>query len=459
MDGRPGLSYLEKGPIGNGSDPVDAEGISELRNFIVVPINNRELLSHRRKLLEEDPIQKDIKRMEIQSGATADSLFSAIYQSSSSAGYLATASMSRGIDLYQKGNYDDSIKDFKRVIAVDPNSDNAVKAYSLLGAAYTYLNRTDDAIDAYKAAVRISPSDDTLHITLGNIYFGQDRYPEAETEYQTAVRLNSQSVTNWYSLGQVYLKTGRYDEAEKAFKKITQISPQSYNGYYGLGQVDYKRADYEEAVQQFQKVSEMKRDFAYVHVDLGYAYADMGDTDNASQQVKILNEVDPASANLLRTYLYKTSHPKFLAAYPDNGFNVTLGPGTALSSLDPSLSNAHASKNFTMNFIFSKDMDTASVQNPYNWNIMRAPDRTPGSAYNWGLPIPSTETQVVLFPKTVVFDPDSLIAQVTFQVKQNASADGTIDPSHIMFKFSGADVYGNAMDPAADEYSGISVMV
>jgi tetratricopeptide (TPR) repeat protein len=397
--------------------------------------------------------------MSIQSGVTAFELFSTIFQSSINVDSVVTAAMSRGIELYQKEDYAGSITEFKRVAALAPNSDNAVKAYNFSGSAYLRLDRTDDAINAYKSAIRLSPYDDTLHVTLGNVYFDQKRYAEAETEYQTSVRLNSQSATNWYSLGQAYLATEKYDDAEQAFTKITQLSPLSHSGHYGLGQVAYKRGDYDQAIKEFRNVLELKRDFTYAHVDLGYAYADKGDFDNAKQQIKILNNSDTSQADLLSEYVYKVSPPELLAAYTTGGFDVSLGPGTAVSELDASLAVAGSSKYFTMNFIFSKDMDTASVRNPYNWQLGRAAYGAPGGAYNWGLATPSTDTPVLLYPASVLYDPDTLTAEVTFRVNQNTSANGTIDPSHIIFKFTGEDVYGNAMNPAADEYGGFSKIV
>ena len=399
--------------------------------------------------------------MDIQSSANAaDALFSAINDRSNTTATLVNAALSRGIDLYQNGDYEGSITEFKRAIGMDPISDNAIKAYNFTGMAYLQLDRPDDAIKTYKTAMRVSPTDDTLHVALGNIYFDQNNYTDAEKEYKAAVNLNSQSATNWYSLGQAYLSTNKYDEAEDAFTKVTRISSQDYSGYYGLGQVSYKQGEYGDAIQQFLKVAEMKPDFTAVHVDLGYAYADTGDLDQANQQVKTLNNSnDTGSANLVSSYIYKVSSPKILAAYTAGGFNVKLGPGTQLSALDSSLSGAGASEYFTMDFIFSKSMDPTSVRNPYNWQINRATFGTSGGAYNWGLPVSSSEIPVAPYPVSVAYNPDSLTAEVTFQLSQNASADGTIDPSHIIFKFSGQDVYGNSMNSAADEYGGFSKVV
>lgn len=368
--------------------------------------------------------------------------------------------MTRGIDLYTNGNYEGAVTEFKRVAALSPVSDNAITAYNYSAMAYLKLGRTDDAIKTYKTAMRVSPTDDTLHLALGNIYYDQNNYDSAVKEYQAAVNLNSQDTTNWYSLGQALISTGNYDKAEDAFTKVKQIAPQDYSGYYGLGQVSYKQGDYEKAIGLFQKVLEIKHDFTAAHVDLGYAYADMGDFDKAKEQVKLLNgSDDQSSASLLDSYIYQKTPPKLFAAYTAGGFDVSLGPGTEVSTLAPSLSTGRASKTFTMDFIFSKSMDAASVQNPYNWQISRAAYGTPGGAYNWGLSVPSTEAQISLNPINVVYKADQLTAEVTFQIKQNSSADATIDPSHIIFKCAAKDAYGNAMDTSANEYGGFSAIV
>jgi tetratricopeptide (TPR) repeat protein len=397
--------------------------------------------------------------MEIDS-SRINALFSAISDRSSTTATLVNAALSRGIDLYQNGDYEGSISEFKRVIGLDYSSDNAIKAYNYTGMAYLRLDRPDDAIKTYQAAIRVSPTDDSLHLALGNIYFDQKNYTTAEKEYKAAVKLNSQSKTNWYSLGQAYLSTNQYDEAEDAFTNLKRISSQDYSGDYGLGQVYYKRGEYSDAIQQFKKVLEMKHDFTAAYVDLGYAYADTGDLEQAKQQVKNLSNADDTySADLLSSYIYKVSPPKILAAYTAGGFNVALGPGTKLSNLDSSLSDPGALKSFTLNFIFSKDMDSASVQNPLNWQINRAGFGTPGGAYNWGLPGSSSEVSVALNPVSVRYTPDSLTAEITFQLRQNATADGTIDPSHILFKFIGQDTYGYSMNSTADEYGGFSKIV
>jgi predicted GH43/DUF377 family glycosyl hydrolase len=112
-----------------------------------------------------------------------------------------------------------------------------------------------------------------------------------------------------------------------------------------------------------------------------------------------------------------------------------------------------------MSFVFSKDMDTASVLNRYNWSISRASITQNNGVYNGGLTVPTTEATILPIPLSIAYDDTTKTATVQFRISQNAKGDATIDPKHIVFKFSGIDTYAKAMDTSADEYSGFSGIV
>ncbi|MGD8409168.1 MAG: hypothetical protein PVF25_03320, partial [Desulfobacterales bacterium] len=59
-------------------------------------------------------------------------------------------------------------------------------------------------------------------------------------------------------------------------------------------------------------------------------------------------------------------------------------------------------------------------------------------------------------PKSVYYDEKNLTATIYFTIRQNEAGDGTIDPNHIEFKFSGKDAYGYKMNPKYDQFMGFS---
>jgi hypothetical protein len=200
------------------------------------------------------------------------------------------------------------------------------------------------------------------------------------------------------------------------------------------------------------------KDFGYAYLELGYVYADLKEFEKAQEQVSILSSIDQSLAIQLSSYIYLQKSPQILAVHSTD-FMSTGGPGTNVSDLDPLLSEPNASKYFTMHFIFSKPMDASTVASPVYWSISRADGQNRGGIYNWGLPLAPTEVYLSPVPVSVVYHEDSQTADVIFKIDQNASGNGTLDPSHLVFKFRGLDVYGQAMDPAADEYSYLSMIV
>lgn len=374
---------------------------------------------------------------------------------------LALFAMAGGTKEDQAGNYQGAAQDFTLSISYNPSQSNVVTAENLIGTADIEDNNTAGAINAYKSSIAADSQNDATYVSLGNIYFSQKNYTDAEKNYATAVSLNPTSSKDLYSLGQAYLSEGKYQDAENTFNKVISLNPTDESGYYALGQTYSKEGKYNNAIEEFNKVITIAPSFYTVHVDLGEAYANLDQTNNANAQLDIVQANDPNDASLLSNYIDSVTKPQIIAAYGDasNGFNTNLGPNTQVSSLSPSLATPNGSQLFFMEFVFSKDMNPTSVQNPCNWSISKAQYNTPGGAYNWGVPTNSTDVQVAPIPVSVEYDTSSHTATVSFLVEQNSTDNGTTDPSHITFKFNGKDVYGNNMNPSKDQYDGVSQIV
>jgi len=107
---------------------------------------------------------------------------------------------------------------------------------------------------------------------------------------------------------------------------------------------------------------------------------------------------------------------------------------------------------FSMVFQFNTGMDVSSVLNRSNWWISRA-DGGEGGVYNHGANLrPENDVGISPIPMTVSYNPLTKQATVYFSVTQNDAGTGVMDPSHWVFRFSGVDASGRAMDPDGDEY-------
>ena len=392
--------------------------------------------------------------MDVMNSVAAENIFISTASQQSQLEELANRALSNGIDLYMRKDYEGAAKEFQRSIGLAPQSQYSVDASNYMANAYLQLNQTEKAIKAYKTSISLNPYRDDTHIILGNLYFSENRYREAENEYKQAVRLNP-TENNYYALGQAYLELGQYNDAENQFNTVKRLAPDSPNGNFGLGLTYSRQGLFEEAIRQFKVAIGIENDLYDAYAEMGYAYADLGQMDKAQEQVDYIEQERPDLAEMLSLYMNKVDPPKFMFAYSTN-FMYLKSVKTQISALDSYLENANTSKTFTMKFSFSKEMDRDSVEDRFNWKIGRASGNGPGQVYNFGLPVPSTEMSISPYPDYVYYDSEASTATVYFTIHQNASADGTIDPSHIEFKFNGEDRYGYPMDPERDQFSGFS---
>lgn len=388
-------------------------------------------------------------------GVSNTDIFSNTVQQAGRLESLANGALSKGIDRYMNKDFEGAIKEFRRSIGLAPNSSFSIDAANYMAKAHLALGDTEGAIKSYQTAIRLNPLRDDIYNSLGKLYFAEERYQEAAEAYEKAVKIWP-SAQHHYALGQAYMNAGRHTDAEAQFNEVLRKEPHRPDGNFGLGLNFGKQGRHADAIVQFKEAIRIKNDFYDAYAELGYAYADSGEMDEAQKLVDFLEDVAPSLADMLSRYMYKVDPPKIMFVYADSTFRYRMPWKTPLSSLDAYLAAPNAEKTFKMVFQFDKQMDRESVENILNWKISRATGTGPGQAYNFGRPVPDTEVPIPPLPVDVYYDAEALTATVYFTLRQNASADGTIDPAHVEFKFTGKDAYGFTMSSEHDQFTGFS---
>lgn len=396
--------------------------------------------------------------------AISDNMMASLQVQTSQLTQIAETALAAGIDKYQGKDYEGAATDFERYVGImrpyafDMEQENHLgEATEYLANAFLKLEKTDKAIAAYKTGIELSPDRVETRAKLGNLYFSLERYGDAEDAYRGAYNINTEDPNVAFSLGQALLQQERYVDASDLFSKVKKLDPESGNGQYGLGLAFRDQGDIDAASEQFKAATEINPEFYDAWAELGYLYADTGQMDLAQDVFEFLGNKDETGlADTLNRYMYKVESPKFAFIGADSTFPRTMGARTPVSAIDAYLVNANTSKQFNMVFQFTKAMDMSSVQNRTNWNIGRSDKSGVGELYNFGVRVPDTEIKLPPIPERVVYDPSMLQATVTFTVSQNSAADGTLDPSHILFRFNGVDSFGNAMGEDGDDFTGYS---
>lgn len=348
---------------------------------------------------------------------------------------------------------DDAVVSFKRALAYEPQN---VTALGYIGDIYLSQGKTDEAISAYKDLIGVDPTSSEYRLKLANTYLQAKMYRESEESFKIAARLDPRNVAAEYTLGLQYTQTDRLAEAEVQFRKAQRMAPADGNVYYALGALYNKQGRYTEAVQELKSALNLKSNFFAANYEIGVSYSRLGLPEEATRQLKLLAEAKSQFAVDLQ---FEMNRPRMLYMEgTSGGINLTLGPNTPVWMLDPAkLTAPNASKTVSVTIQFNTGMDRNSITSIGNWTISRAKS-APAGYYNNSLfgYVTSKEVAIAAKPLSVEYNDLTLQARVTFAVSQNATGDATIDPKHLVFKFSGTDTAGRAMDASSDEIDGYS---
>jgi tetratricopeptide (TPR) repeat protein len=155
---------------------------------------------------------------------------------------------------YTEGRYGDALACFQKTLALNPQS---VKGEDNMGLAYEALNRNDEAVRAYRAAIAMqkddpAPSEQPL-LNLAILLQHRNQVQEAQQLLEQAAKIAPREPRIHENLGQVYLHTDRAADAVKEFATAVQLAPQNPRFHYLLGQAYRRNGDAARATQEFAR--------------------------------------------------------------------------------------------------------------------------------------------------------------------------------------------------------------
>ena len=178
------------------------------------------------------------------------------------------------------GRYDNAIVAYREALRI--NSEYANAWYNL-GNAYRNINRYDDAIDAYREALRIKPEDAEAWYNLGIAYGNLSRYDDAVAAYREALRINSEYASAWNNLGNTYGDLGRHDDAIDAYREALRINPEDADAWYNLGLAYASLKRYDDAIATAHEAVRINPNHASSWKLLSIVYDQLGRTKEADE--------------------------------------------------------------------------------------------------------------------------------------------------------------------------------
>ncbi len=153
--------------------------------------------------------------------------------------------------VYQTGDYEGAIKEFRQYLRIT-NSDNLTpEAYSNLGDSYRQTGQIDKAINAYQTIADEFPDDDqapSALIILGNLYFEKAEYDISHNYFELLLEKGSRYKQEAYvGMGSASLAAGQTGAAKSEFEEALKVNPGNPAANVGLGKVAVAESRFEDA--------------------------------------------------------------------------------------------------------------------------------------------------------------------------------------------------------------------
>jgi tetratricopeptide (TPR) repeat protein len=208
-----------------------------------------------------------------------------------------------GVAYGELGRYQDAVEAFKQAIRIKPDY---AEAHCNLGVAYGKLGRWQEAIEAFSQAIKIKTDYAEAHYNLGVAYGKLGRYQEAVEAYKQAIRIKPDYAEAYYNLGVAYGELGRYQEAVESYKQAIRIKPDYAEAHYSRGVAYNSIGRYQDAVEPYKQAIRIKPDYTEAHYNLGVVYSSLGRSQEAlesyKQAIRIKPDYADAHYNLGITY-------------------------------------------------------------------------------------------------------------------------------------------------------------
>jgi len=181
------------------------------------------------------------------------------------------------------GEYPKALGVLKKYQKVSAPARQDPEINNLIGVAYYYEERYDEARHYFKRALNLDPSLKTalfnmgsinrrlLHLNAARAYQKAKDYEKALDEYANLLWVSPNFVNGRYRLGLLFLQMGRPEDAMREFHRAYNINPSHRQAHLilkSMGDIEAKRGDFIKAVEHYSAALNLKPNYTEAEKEL-----------------------------------------------------------------------------------------------------------------------------------------------------------------------------------------------
>lgn len=223
----------------------------------------------------------------------------------------AKSLLTLGILNWRKGNLEKSIELLEDAIkAAIRTEDNWFEAecFNAIALVKFAQGKSDEAVDAYKQAIKAAPDQIFVWNNLGNLCLKIMRNDEATYAFQKTLQHDPKDPIAWNGLGTVYYRIGYIDDAISAYRQAIENAPLLAQPWSGLGDAYVNLGRDADAIDAYQKAIGLNKGLVAPWLRIAEIYSRQGRNREAIktyQHALVVNPKDHQIWNELGLVLLK----------------------------------------------------------------------------------------------------------------------------------------------------------
>jgi len=170
--------------------------------------------------------------------------------------------------------YDQAVDAYRQALKLKPD---LATAYHGLGSVYVNMGRNAEALEHLRAATRLDPENPLAHLNLGINLANLRRGDEAMLEFNEAKRLRPQDARVYNEIGNALHNVyGRFEEALEAYKEARRLNPNVPAVHHNIGLMLMRLGKGAEAIAPFEEALRLNPSYQNARYLLSSAYSRAG---------------------------------------------------------------------------------------------------------------------------------------------------------------------------------------
>jgi tetratricopeptide (TPR) repeat protein len=231
------------------------------------------------------------EKVRVETGMELIEIYSAtgdLEKAAATVGTLRKIEPTKGATLYAAYRIYSDLADesLLSLSVVDPNS---ARMHQALAHELAKRGRTAEAIENYRAALKLDPQPPGLHFELAemlNILGTDEGRQEAETEYRAALAANPMDEQSERRLGGIAFQAGDLKAATDHYDRAIQLQPNDPEANIGLAKVMTSLNEPKKAEALLQRALQLDPTSAVAHFRLSAIYRQTGRAEDAQRELE-----------------------------------------------------------------------------------------------------------------------------------------------------------------------------